>query len=73
MKTKLLLAAAVLTLAGCETGGGSGSSDYWESSGSVYIGVGFYDPYFYGNPWYGGGAVPVRPPINRPPPRVGHH
>lgn len=70
MKIKFPLIAFTLALAGCETGG----SGDWNSSGSVYVGVGFYDPYFYGSPWYGGGsAVVVRPPVHRPPPRVGHH
>jgi hypothetical protein len=71
MKTKLALIAFTLALVGCESGG----SNEWSASGSVYYGVGFYDPYFYGNPWYGGGggAVVVRPPVHRPPPRVGHH
>ncbi len=34
--------------------------------GSVYYGVGWGDPYFYGSPWYGGGHV-VMPPPHRPP------
>jgi hypothetical protein len=58
----LKVAAAALMLAaytGCEsTGGGS-------VSGSVYYGVGFYDPWYYGG-YYNQGDIIVVPPGDRP-------
>ena len=61
--TRLLrFAAAVLALGlftGCESTGG-------HTSGSVYYGTGFYDPWYYGG--YGRGHIIVTPPPSRPRP-----
>jgi len=60
-----LLAFAVFS--GCETGG-SGNV-----SASFYYGVGFYDPWYYGD-YHHHGDIIVTPPPNRPeaPPHVEH-
>ena len=79
LATYLMRVAALALLlgafAGCESTGG-GSSNV---SGSVYYGVGFYDPWYYGDNSYDGDIIvtpPDRPgrgehpehPIARPPP-----
>jgi hypothetical protein len=62
MSNFLKVAAAVFTLAvftGCEsTGDGN-------VSGSVYYGVGFYDPWYYGD-YHDHGDIIVTPPSDRP-------
>jgi hypothetical protein len=62
----LKVAAAALlalgVLAGCSSTDGGGSV-----SGSVYYGVGMYDPWYYGD-YHDGPDVIVTPPPNRPEP-----
>lgn len=64
MKRSFRFAAAGLALAmvtGCESTNGGGSS----SSVGVYYGVGFYDPWYYGDYNHNHDIV-VTPPANRP-------
>jgi hypothetical protein len=74
-KLSLSLASVLMVLglfSGCEGGGGGGDVDV---HGSVYMGVGIYDPWYYGpgyGPGYGhGGYYPpaaiVCPPRPMPP------
>jgi len=70
MKTRTLIGlAAVLLLptglfTGCEsTDGGSTAVQ-----GSVYYGVGWYDPWYYGSGYYSPDVIVV-PPHERPPPK----
>ena len=61
MKQSLKLAAVFLAfglLAGCESGGGGS-----HVSGSMYYGVGYYDPWYYGG-YYDNPDIIVIPPGN---------
>jgi hypothetical protein len=62
------LTLALLAFTGCESTDGGGSV-----SGSVYYGVGFYDPWYYGGD-YDDVDIIVTPPPSRPepPPRPTH-
>jgi hypothetical protein len=63
--TLRLAATALVALAattGCESTGDGGSSNV---SGSVYYGVGFYDPWYYGG-YDNDPDIIVTPPIDRP-------
>jgi hypothetical protein len=62
----LVLAACV----GCGSTDGGGSS----VSGSVYYGVGVYDPWYHGGYWYDDPDIIVTPPPrpSEPPPRPTH-
>ncbi len=62
-----MLALGLLAFAGCESPEGGGSV-----SGSVYGGVGLYDPWYYGGSWHDSDITV--PPPNRPesPPRPAH-
>ena len=60
-----LLLAALGALSGCESTDGGGGS----SSGSMYYGVGFYDPWYYGHYDYDHDVI-VTPPPDRPEPPV---
>ena len=57
IKLIVLLASAVVAFTGCESTGGGGNV-----SGSVYYGVGFYDPWYYGGYWYDDPDIIVTPP-----------
>ena len=67
-KLFVVMSLAMLAFAGCETTDGGGSV-----SGSVYYGVGFYDPWYYGGD-YDDVDIIVTPPSGRPepPPRPTH-
>jgi hypothetical protein len=69
--SKLLaaLALGLLALSGCKSTEGGGNV-----SGSVYGGVGFYDPWYYGGYWHDPDIIVPPPPPNRPepPPRPTH-
>jgi|GEM_PF-1729047 hypothetical protein len=60
-----VFALALAAFTGCSStdGGGGGSV-----SGSVYYGVGFYDPWYYGD-YYDDVDIVVTPPDTKPPDR----
>lgn len=58
-----LVIALGLLLTGCAGSDGGGSA-----SGSAYYGVGFHDPWYYGDYDYDGADIIVTPPDNRPNP-----
>jgi hypothetical protein len=60
-----LFAFGILT--GCESTDGGGSA-----SGSVYYGVGFYDPWYYGDDDYDGDIIVTPPDRPEAPPRPTH-
>jgi hypothetical protein len=64
------LAFALAAFTGCESTDGGGGN----VSGSVYYGVGFYDPWYHDDYWYDDADIIVTPPPNRPeaPPRPTH-
>lgn len=59
LKSAAIICLALGVLTGCESTGGSGSS---QVSGSVYYGVGFYDPWYYGGYGYDDVDIIVTPP-----------
>lgn len=61
MCAMLLLAGCAALAGGCATGNGGGADVH----GSVYYGVGWYDPYYYGG-GYGGDVIVVPNPPDRP-------
>ena len=66
------LAFILLTASGVFTGCESTDSGSTQVSGSVYYGVGFYDPWYYGDYHYDGDIIvtppsPGSPPGTRPP------
>ena len=56
----LAVAVACIVLAGCTSTGTT------SRAGSVYVGVGNYDNWGWGGPWYG--PSPGPPPVAGPPP-----
>lgn len=65
------IAVLVLTLGlftGCESTDGGGNA-----SGSVYYGVGFYDPWYYGDYHDHDDIIVTPPPGERPPGGTGAH
>jgi hypothetical protein len=60
LKQVVVLALAVIGFCGCETDEGT------QVSGGVYYGVGFYDPWYYGDYYYDRDVI-VTPPEGRPP------
>ncbi len=56
-----LVALAMVAFTGCESTDGGGSN----VSGSVYYGVGIYDPWYYGG-YYDDPDIIVTPPPSRP-------
>jgi len=60
----LLLACSAALASGCASNGTSTSVH-----GSVYYGVGWYDPYYYGGGWNGDVVVVPNPPGGTQPPR----
>ncbi len=60
LSAKLLLACFAALVSGCASNGTSSSVH-----GSVYYGVGWHDPYYYGG-GYGGDVVVVPNPPDRP-------
>jgi hypothetical protein len=64
------LSLALLAFAGCESTDGGGSS----VSGSEYYGVGFSDPWYYGDPYDDVDIIVTPPdrPDGSPPPRPTH-
>lgn len=62
---KLAAAFALLLVAftGCESSNGGGNV-----SGSVYYGVGFYDPWYYGDYYYPPDIIITPPPAGTTPP-----
>lgn len=76
MKTQLkpawlvtLAALALLFWTGCESDSGSRSSS--TVSGSMYYGVGFYDPWYYGGYYYDDPDISVTPPDRPDRPEIG--
>jgi len=69
LKLMAAVALGLIVFTGCESTD-SGSSSV---SGSVYYGVGFYDPWYYGG-YYDDADIVVTPPPSRPepPPRPTH-
>jgi hypothetical protein len=65
------LALGLLVSMGCESTDSGGSA---EVHGSMYYGVGFYDPWYYGGGYYPPDVI-VTPPPERPidPPHVEHY
>lgn len=67
MKHRACSAALVIAL-GLLWAGCAGSDEGGSVSGSAYYGVGFHDPWYYGDFDYDGSDIIVTPPDNRPDP-----
>ncbi len=59
LKCTAVLGLALAAITGCESTGGGGGS---QVSGSMYYGVGYYDPWYYGGYGYDDVDIIVTPP-----------
>ncbi len=66
-----MLGLAATLLTGCAST--DSESDSSQISGGVYYGMGFYDPWYYGAPYYHAGVIVTPPPARVDPPHVEHY